>query len=135
MKGELIMATTFLATVIGWYMVVFSFLILFRHEHVKSAVSDIMANRGLFFILAIMTFILGLLMVASHNIWVMGWPVIITVLSWLVLVSGIVRLFFPDDAPRMGRAFLKEPMRLNIAAIVILLIGLYLLSHVYYFQF
>ena len=128
------MATTFLATVIGWYMVTFSLLMLFRHEHVKSVVIDIMASRGLFFILAILTFVLGLLMVASHNIWVMGWPVIITLISWLVLVSGIIRLFFPDEAPKMGRAFLNEPMRMNIAAVVFLLIGLYLLSHVYYFQ-
>lgn len=129
------MATLFLATVIGWYMVIFSLLMLCRHEHVKSVMTDIMANRGMFFILAIMTFVLGLLMVASHNIWVMGWPVIITIFSWLVLISGIIRLFFPDKAPTMGRSFINEPMRMNIAAIVFLLIGVYLLSHVYYFHF
>lgn len=129
------MATTFLATVIGWYMVTFSLLMLYRHEHVKSVVIDIMGSRGLFFVIAIMTFVFGLLMVVSHNIWVMGWPVIITLFSWLVLVSGIIRLFFPDEASKMGKAFFNEPMRMNIVAIVFLLIGLYLLSHVYYFQF
>lgn len=128
------MATLFLATVIGWYLVIFSLLILFRHEHVRLVITDIMANRGMFFILALMTLILGLVMVVSHNIWVMGWPVIITVFGWLVLIAGIIRLFFPDAAFKMKLAFINNPMKMNIAAVVFLFIGLYLLFHVYYFH-
>lgn len=126
------MITLFLATVIGWYLVIVSLFLIFQHEHVKSVTSEIMANRGLFFVLAIITLILGLLLVASHNLWVMGWPVVITLFSWLVLISGILRLYCPDTAFKMGRSFTNDPNRMKIAGVVFLLIGLFLLFHVYY---
>ena len=129
------MITIFLASVIGWYLVIFSFLVLFKHEYISSVASEIMARREVFFILALITLILGLLLVMSHNIWVMGWPVIITLFGWLVLISGIIRLFLPEWAHQMSRPFLSHPMSLKITAIVLLLVGLFLLFHVYYFTF
>lgn len=72
------MATFYLAAVIGWYLVIVSLFLLFRHEAVNAAMSEIISQRGLLFILAIITIILGLLMVVGHNVWVMGWPVVVT---------------------------------------------------------
>lgn len=131
-KEEWIMITLFLASVIGWYLVIICLLVLFRTEHVKSVASDIMARRDAFFIIALMTLILGLLMVVSHNIWIMGWPVIITVIAWLVLISGILRLFCPEIAPKMSRCFLENTTCMRVTAVVLLLIGAYLLYQVYY---
>lgn len=125
------MATIFLATVIGWYMVLFGFLVLARTDYVKFAVAEILEQRGLFFLLAVITMILGLLMVASHNSWVMGWPVAVTVICWLVFISGVLRLFLPD-VHEMGKWFLHDPIRLKITAVVFLIYGGYLLFHVYF---
>ena len=126
------MNSIFLATVIGWYMVIFGILMLVRHKQMRSVMADLMAQRGLFFILALMTFILGLLLVMSHNVWVTGWPVSITIFSWFVLVGGLIRLFFLDEALKIGRSFLSEPIIMNIMAILFLIFGVYLLFHVYY---
>ena len=126
------MNTVFLATVIGWFMVIVSLHLLFRHEHMKSVMTDVIAKPGLFFVFALFTLILGLLMVTSHNIWLMGWPVVITLLSWLVLLSGLIRLVFPDMAMKMGRSFISHPIRMQITGGVVLIIGVFLLFHVYY---
>lgn len=126
------MNTMFLATVIGWYLVIVSLFTLFRYEHVKLVTAEILEQRGLFFIVAIITLILGLLMVVSHNIWVMGWPVVITIISWLVLVSGLIRLLCPDTSHKMAQTFMNHPVRMKIATFVFLVIGLILLFHVYY---
>lgn len=128
------MATTFLATVIGWYMVLFGLLVLVRTDYVKSAAAEILAQRGLFFLLAVISMILGLLMVTSHNVWVMGWPVAVTIICWLVFISGVLRLFLPD-VQKMGKLFLHDPMRLKITAVVFLIYGGYLLFHVYRMHF
>jgi hypothetical protein len=40
----------------------------------------------------------GLLLVVSHNVWVAGWPVIVTLLSWLVLIKAIAYLLLPFSA-------------------------------------
>lgn len=125
------MATLFLAAIMGWYLVIISLFLLVRQDFAKTAASNVLANRGLYLVLAIFTFILGLIMVLTHNFWVWGWPVVVTILAWLVLISGILRLFFPDAAVRWGSAFLARPHGLRIAAVVFLLIGLFLLYHVY----
>lgn len=126
------MNTLFLATVVGWYLVIVGVYLLLKFDHVKVVMGDIMAQHGLLFILAIITLIIGLLMVASHNIWVMGWPVVITILSWLVLLSGLLRLFLPDVAINMGRSFVDNPIKMKISASISLIIGLFLLFKVYF---
>ncbi|MFI4919355.1 MAG: hypothetical protein ACHP65_07345 [Legionellales bacterium] len=126
------MATFFLATIIGWYLVIMSTLLLVRADCLKSAISDILAQRGLFFVLAMITLIFGLIMVTSHNIWVMGWPVVITILSWLVLISGLIRLFCAESIHKMAHSFVDHPSRIRILAAVLLILGLFLLFHVYY---
>lgn len=126
------MATLFLATVIGWYFVIISLFLIIQHQHLKSIVDEILDQRGLIFIMAILTLIMGLLMVASHNVWVMGWPVVITLIAWLVLISGLLRLFCLDTVIKMGKSFVDHPNKIIIAGVVYLLIGLFLLFHVYW---
>ncbi|MFA5959517.1 MAG: hypothetical protein WC785_03280 [Tatlockia sp.] len=126
------MNTLFLATVMGWYLVIFGLFVFCKQAQLKLIATEILTQRGLFFVFALLTVILGLLLVASHNLWVMGWPVVITLLSWLVLISGLVRLFYPETAMKMARAFFDHPMRMKVNAAVFFLIGLFLLFKVYY---
>lgn len=128
------MNTMFLATVLGWYMVIFGFLILVRHEFVKSAMSDILADRGLYFMFAIITLILGLLIVSSHNLWIMGWPLIVTMFGWLVVVGSIFRLFFSETVQKVGHSFINAPMKLKAMGVVFLVIGGYLVLQVHHFH-
>lgn len=126
------MSTIFLATVIGWYLVITSLFLLLRHTQVKSIMADIVDHRALFFMVALLTLIIGLLIVVSHNVWVWGWPVVITILGWLVLLSGFVRLLYLDKARSMANSFIHHPVRMQVVAGIFLLIGLFLLFHVYY---
>jgi len=126
------MNTMFLATVIGWYMTISGLLILIKREQMKSIFSDIITQRGSFFIIALLAFIIGLLLVVSHNLWVKDWPVSITIFSWVLLIGSLFRLFFMDHAIKMARSFFKAPIRMTIAAIIFLIFGLYLLYYVYY---
>jgi hypothetical protein len=131
---EITMVTLFLATVLGWYLVIFSLFLILQVERANMVMSDVMSHRGVFFLMAVITLILGLLMVASHNIWVMGWPVVITIFSWLILIGGLVRVFYTDVSIKMGRSLLAYPNRVRIVGAVLLLVGLFLLLHVYYLR-
>ena len=61
------MNTMFLATVIGWFLVIVSIFLFFRHEHMKSVMDDVIAHPGLFFVFAVFTLILGLLVRAREQ--------------------------------------------------------------------
>lgn len=126
------MDSLYLGAVIGWYLVIVSLFLIFRRDVVSGAMSEIMSHKGLFLILAIITLILGLIMVVGHNIWVLGWPLLVTLFSWLVLIVGLLRLWLPDVAIKMGHGFLSNPTRMTITGVVMLIIGVYLLFMVYW---
>lgn len=126
------MVTYFLASVMGWYLLIMGLLLLFRRDIVTSAMSDVMAQRGLLFVIAFITLIIGLMIVVSHNIWVMGWPVIITILGWLAVISGLIRLYCPETIHRMWDKMATKPEIFSIAGVLILLLGLFLLYKVYF---
>ena len=54
-------------------------------------------------------FVAGLAIVRIHNLWVAGWPVLVTVLGWLALLLGLVRMFgaglYPEQAPQNVTGF------------------------------
>ena len=128
------MDTIFLATIIGWYLVIFGLFLFVKHEHVKSIMEDILASRGMFFLLAFITLLIGLLIVVSHNLWTYAWPVAITLFGWILFVGGVLRLFCSESAKNMGRKFIKHPMKMRVAGVFFFVFGLYLLSHVYDFH-
>lgn len=124
--------TLFLARVIGWYFVIISLYMLCCQQALKAIITDILGQRALMFFIALLTVILGLLLVISHNVWVMGWPVIITLIAWLVLIGGVYRLINPDLLTKVAQWWLRNPAYLIIAAIFYLIIGLYLLYRAYF---
>ncbi|WP_019217878.1 hypothetical protein [Legionella tunisiensis] len=122
----------FLARVIGWYFVIISLYMLCCQQALKAIITDILGQRALMFFIGILTVVLGLLLVISHNVWVMGWPVIITLIAWLVLIGGVFRLINPELLTKIARKWLRNPAYLIIAAIIYLLIGLFLLYKAYF---
>lgn len=41
--------------------------------------------------------VLGTLIVSYHNIWVKDWPVLITIIGWVLLVEGIFYILSPKS--------------------------------------
>ena len=117
----------FLAKVLGWYLIISGLYLLSRQTLVRSVLKDILSQRALLFLFGLITLLLGLLLVVSHNIWVMAWPVVITVLAWITLISGILRLFYPELIIRMGNSMLNRQYSLAISGLFSIVIGLFLL--------
>ncbi|MGB9148996.1 MAG: hypothetical protein WCB36_01995 [Burkholderiales bacterium] len=44
----------------------------------------------------------GLAIVRAHNHWVRGWPVIISLIGWFIMILGLFRMFFPE-AQQLGQ--------------------------------
>lgn len=51
------------------------------------------------------TFLLGLITVVLHNVWVSDWRVSITLLGWVTLFKGIEKIGFPDRIHRRAQMF------------------------------
>jgi hypothetical protein len=66
----------------------------------------------------------GLAIVYFHNRWTGGWPVLVTVMGWLSLVIGLIRIVFPMKlAAIMANAAPALTGVLPAIGVVFLLIG------------
>ncbi|WP_454783212.1 hypothetical protein [Legionella sp. WA2022007384] len=126
------MGTNFLAALLGWYLVIVSLLLLVRREIVVAAMKELMGQRAVMLFVGVITLIIGLLMVLSHNVWVMGWPVIVTVFAWLILISGLFRLYCPDTVYKIWNKLINKSELFITIDVISLLIGLFLLFKVYF---
>ena len=115
----------FLARFFGLFLVIIAFALLINRKRFPDVARSFVENPALLVFSGFLTLVLGLLAVLVHNVWVADWRVIITILAWLTLFKGIVRLWFPD----MVRGFAS---RVNdswalYSALFSLFVGAYLL--------
>jgi hypothetical protein len=74
-------------------------------------------------------FIAGLSIIRTHNHWFRGWPVIITLVGWFILLLGLFRMFTP------GLFLLgvqnTSTIMVSITPLVLCAIGIYLTCKAY----
>jgi hypothetical protein len=58
-----------------------------------------------------------------HNLWKGGWPVVVTALGWLAVVSGLLRILFPTRLAEIATRAVQTGGVMPIAALLILVIG------------
>jgi len=62
-------------------------------------VDEFEKSSALTFVSGCVGIILGVILINYHNIWVKNWTVLITILSWLMLIGGIIVVIFPKSIP------------------------------------
>ncbi len=85
----------FLAQFWGFSLVVISLALLIKPRNIENVVSlmDDQKNATIFGIANVM---LGIVFILLYNVWSQDWKVVVTVLAWLILLRGMVCLFFPE---------------------------------------
>ena len=68
---------------------------------------------------------LGVLITVGHPVWTMDWRVIITILGWILLVKGIMRILAPEVVKRMI-AEKKNNRSFILGEIITFIISIYL---------
>jgi|RhiMethySRZTD1v2_1073278.scaffolds.fasta_scaffold799693_1 TRAP-type C4-dicarboxylate transport system permease small subunit len=113
----------FLARLIGPVMVAIAVGMLVNRDFYRRMAEEALRSHVLIYLTGVMTMAAGLAIVLSHNLWAMNWRVLITLLGWLFLIGGAVRIVVPQQTEAMGRGFLKHPQGMVIAPIVLLALG------------
>jgi hypothetical protein len=116
----------FLAKLIGPTLLAVSAALLVNQVNMREMAADFLQHRGLIFLAGILTLVAGLAIVLTHNVWVWGWPVIITIFGWLSVIGGAFRIVFPDSVKAMGETVLAKRGLLTGAGIVQGVIGAWL---------
>jgi uncharacterized membrane protein (DUF441 family) len=81
----------FLAKVLGIYFIVLCLALL--NKTTRKNLFDLVEKEGISLV-GLITLVIGIAMVVSHNVWT-GWPIVITIIGWLSVIKGVCLLFFP----------------------------------------
>ena len=49
-------------------------------------------------------FVAGLAIVRAHNLWIRGWPVLVTLVGWFSMLAGLARMAAPVSAQQVGQS-------------------------------
>jgi hypothetical protein len=125
METDIMELSIFLARLIGIYMLVIGALAILRREAMFAAVDEFLADRPAMFLSGVIALVLGTAMAIGHSVWEPNWRGLITVIGYLSIAKGIVRIGFPDVPKKAAGRFRDGPLAWIWLGLV-LLIGGYL---------
>ncbi len=97
----------FLARFFGIYFLIFAILWLLRQDRMKDLIKDIFSKPALLAVTGIISLMLGIAIVVSHNVYAWSWQGFITLLRYLSILKGIIRLSFPKHDKKMALSMIK----------------------------
>lgn len=116
----------FLAKALGLYLVIISISMLINVSRFTSILNDIIDNPSLLLFSGALALIFGILLVLTHNIWQFDWRVVITIIAWLSLIKGIIRVLFPQLSFGLIRYFSQNTTAYYLSGLISLLLGVFL---------
>ncbi len=117
-------ASLFLAKLIGVTFFIIGIFFLARTKTLKEAIIEFSKSHALLTITGVIRLCIGVSLLLFHNVWVLNWISIITLLSYLIFISGILRLFYQNEIASLMRKAAGRPAFFRIVGIIILAIGI-----------
>ena len=99
---------------------------LFNLGAFPALAEQISREPALIFVSGVLLFVAGLAIVRVHNLWSGGWPVLVTILGWLALIGGLIRILLPTKLAEIAAGFGQNTGLITASAIVLLVVGAFL---------
>ena len=114
-----------LAVLMGSTLVIVG-ITVFNKSYFNAVMTDLVNSKGLLWLTGLITFVMGVVIVALHNVWSADWRVLVTLLGWLTVIKGAVIMLFPSSMMLIYRRFWSNHL-LTYSGIYALLLGGFLL--------
>lgn len=116
----------YLARLLGLAFLIVGIALFSKPKNFQDTVRDVSKNDAIMTIISFMPLVAGLAIVIGHNIWVSHWTVVITVVGWLILIGGIIRLFFHKEVMAKMAKMATNKKFFVYMGIFLFLLGAYL---------
>jgi len=117
----------FLAKLIGPILAVIGLGLLINRATYQAVAEEVVKSRVQLYLSGVLALTAGLAIVLSHNEWDLSWQVIITIIGWLAILRGLLRLLIPQQiGDFLTRALARGPQVLTGVGVVALIIGAFL---------
>ncbi len=121
----------FIAKLLGPIFVVMGLAGIINYDRFRKLALEFIESEALILLSGIITLPVGLAIVNTHNVWVMNWPVIITLFGWIAIGAGIIRIVLPGPLKPIGRAMVENKTYFVFSGGLTALLGAYLSYQAY----
>lgn len=118
---------TFIAKLIGIYSVVTAMSMFFKKKMLMGVFDGLFKNRTLSYVLGVLMFILGLIMVLNYNSWSNTPGMVVSLAGWLVVIEGVAYLFLSEKSFLKMRTWIHKRKVYYSIALGYLILGIYML--------
>lgn len=116
----------FLARLIGPVLVTVGIALIFNSDTYRYMAEQFLVSYALIYVAGVIALFAGLAIVNLHNYWHWRWPLIITILGWMSVIGGIIRILIPNEGQIVGTAIVGLNLWPGIPGLVMLFFGLWL---------
>jgi uncharacterized membrane protein len=116
-------AATLIARLIGPVFVVIGLGMLLNAAFYAAAVGEGAKSPVLIAVSGIATLLGGVAILNAHHDWTADWRVLITLIGWLFIIAGIVRLVLPTVAETVAPVVYSGPAAEMVAGAIVLVVG------------
>lgn len=113
----------FIARLVGPLFLVMGLGMVIEGDLVRALSQEFLSNISLIYLAGMLTLVAGLAIINTHNVWEANWRVIVTILGWLAVIGGVIRLLFPEKVQALGVGMLSHPHAMIISGAIILVVG------------
>lgn len=117
----------FIAKLLGPIFTIIGLSVLLRERVCRAILQDAIRSTALLYLSGLLSFVSGLLLVLTHNIWSPDWRLLITLIGWIAIARGFVTIFQPQWATVLFTRLVERQTAFYSAAVVDLLLGLVLI--------
>jgi hypothetical protein len=86
-----------IAALLGPTLVASAVSLLANLDTLQTLIEEFARGPAVIMIAGYAAFVPGLAIVYFHNRWTAGWPVLVTVMGWLSLAAGLLRMVLPTQ--------------------------------------
>jgi uncharacterized membrane protein HdeD (DUF308 family) len=115
-----------IAGLIGPTLIALAAALLINLGSISALVEPVTHDPAIVLISGVLSFVAGLAIVRVHNHWTRDWAALVTILGWLLLIGGLVRMLSPIWLAGMAATLSQNTRFIAGEAVVLLTIGTYL---------
>ena len=109
-------ASLLLARLLGPLFLAAGLGLLLNQAHYRKMLHSFLTDAALYYFSGALALTVGVAILLFHNLWVADWRVVITIIGWLSVLKGVVRLLFPQAGQKLAGKFLAPGMFLGFGA-------------------
>jgi len=122
-KGQDMATSRYLARLIGPIFLTIGIGMLVNGPFYRDLITEAVASHVLIYLSGVLSLLAGLAVVMAHNRWSGGWPIIITVLGWLMVIGGVIRIVVPQLVQTVAVTIYAGHAAIIVAAILCVALG------------